>query len=102
MTYNISIIASSASQSVCAVCMSEHVMATWDGHSADSSYIKDEGAGCKQGRRVAAIRGENKAFCLVVLGCFVCGYNQLLRNMMQEIINIAGGSKNDVSKIKHS
>lgn len=54
------------------------------------------------GRRVAAIRGENKAFCLVVLGCFVCGYNQLLRNMMQEIINIAGGSKNDVSKIKHS
>lgn len=79
--------------------MLEHVMATWDGHSADGSYIKDEGAGCKQGWHVAAIRGENKAFCLVGLGCSMCGYGQLLRNMMQEIINIAGGNKSDVSRI---
>lgn len=77
MTYNISIIASSASQSVCAVCMSEHVMATWDGHSADSSYIKDEGAGCKQGRKSRLSEEKTKLFvwlflvvlCVVTISC---------------------------------
>lgn len=32
----------------------------WDGHSADSSYIKYENTGCKQEQHVTGIRGEKK------------------------------------------